>query len=83
MVPIPQILLIMMAVPIIVVYTMFDLFMGNLGRNKGHPGGDGSYEFAVKNFDEKYGQQFKTSTKNIEGNVPYTVVASTFASHVS
>ena len=83
MVPIPQILLIMMAVPIIVVYTMFDLFMGNLGRNRGGPGGDGSYEFAVKNFDEKYGQQFKMSTKNIEGNVPYTVVASTFALQVS
>lgn len=83
MVPLPRILLIMTAVPIIVVYTMFDLFMGNLGRNKGHPGGDGSYEFAVKNFEEKYGQQFKTSTRNIEGNVPYTVVASTFASQVS
>ena len=72
----------MMAVPIIVVYTMFDLFMANLGRNKGMPDGNGSYEFAVKNFDEEYGQQFMMSTKNIEGNVPYTVVASTFALQV-
>ena len=83
MVSIPKILMIMMAVPIIVVYTMFDLFMGNLDRNRGRPGGDGSYEFAVKNFDEKYGQQFKMSTKSIEDDIPYTVVASMFASQVS
>ena len=66
-----------MTVPIIVVYTMFDRFMANLNLGKGRV--DGSFEFAVKQFNQKYGQQFKTSMANIGDNVPYTVVASTYA----
>ncbi|KAF8688273.1 hypothetical protein AX14_003473 [Amanita brunnescens Koide BX004] len=64
-------------VPIIVVCTMFDRFMASLSRPRGaNMGkGDGSFESAVKIFQEQYGQQFKASTKNVEGEIPYTVVA--------
>ena len=69
-------------VPIIVVYTKFDLFMANnQRRGKGNTGkGDGSLESAEKYFYEKHSQLFAKSTKNIEGQIPYTVVSSAFMS---
>ncbi len=78
-------LLIVITVPIIVVYTKFDLFMANnQRRGKGNTGkGDGSLEVAEKYFYEKYSQLFAKSTKNIEGSIPYTIVSSAFVSPVA
>ncbi|KAF8334405.1 hypothetical protein F5887DRAFT_1285910 [Amanita rubescens] len=58
-------------VPMIVVYTKFDLFMVNDWHRREWKG-DGSLESAEKYFNEKYGQLF---TKNIEGQIPYTIVS--------
>ena len=60
---------------------MFDRFMANLNLSKGRV--DSSFESAVMHFNQKYGRQFKTSMENIGGDVPYTIVASTFASKIS
>lgn len=69
-----------MTVPIIVVFTKFDLFIK--GLNKGMNGlGDGTPESAERYFKENYGPLFETSTKKIAGEVPYTVAASTFYSY--
>ncbi len=70
-----------MTVPIIVVFTKFDLFVEGLNKGTGSLGmGDGSPESAERYFQENYGPLFETSTKKIAGQVPYTVVASTFYS---
>jgi hypothetical protein len=63
-----------MTVPIIVVFTKFDLFVEGLNKGTGSP------ESAERYFQENYGPLFETSTKKIAGQVPYTVVASTFYS---
>ena len=71
----------MLIVPIIVVYTKFDLFMVKLRRNKnGTWNSDTTQEDAEKNFNEKYGQSFASSTKDVWGlgQIPYTVASSTF-----
>ncbi|KAF8351830.1 hypothetical protein F5887DRAFT_3940, partial [Amanita rubescens] len=62
-------------VPIIVVYTKFDLFMANSQRRGKGNTGKGDLESAEKHFYDKYGQLFAKSTKNIEGRVPYTIVS--------
>lgn len=70
----------MMIVPIIIVYTQFDLFVAELSGLKGdQPKVDCSQKAAEKHFHEKYGQVFQTST----GQIPYTVVSSTFAFHIA
>ncbi|KAF8351827.1 kinase-like domain-containing protein [Amanita rubescens] len=56
-------------VPIIVVFTKFDLFVEGLNKGTGSP------ESAERYFQENYGPLFETSTKKIAGQVPYTVVA--------
>jgi len=71
-------LLIVITVPIIVVYTKFDLFMANNQRRGKGNTGKGDLESAEKHFYDKYGQLFAKSTKNIEGRVPYTIVSSAF-----
>ena len=76
----------MLIVPIIVVYTKFDLFMANLRRNKnGTWKGDTTQEDAEKHFNEKYGQPFVLSTKDVwgPGRIPYTVASSTFVLQVA
>ena len=76
----------MTIVPIIIVYTQFDLFVAGLSRPKnGQPKVDYSQEAAEKHFHEKYGQQFQTSTRNIDGpnQIPYTFVSGTFASQIT
>ena len=77
-------LLIVVTVPIIVVYTKFDLFMASNQRKcKGIIGkGGSSLESAEKHFYDMYGQLFAKSTENIKGQVPYTIVSSTFVSPV-
>ena len=66
----------MTIVPIIVVFTKFDDFMSGLGE-----GVASSQELAEREFNEKYGCSFETSTN--KGLVPYTVVASTSSSCVA
>lgn len=76
----------MMIVPTIIVYTQFDLFVAGLCRPKtGQPKVDCSQEAAEKHFHEKYGQQFQISMRNTDGpgQIPYTVVSSTFASQMT
>jgi hypothetical protein len=69
-----------MIVPIIIVYTQFDLFVAGLsGPKSGQPKVDYSQEAAEKHFHEKYGQVFQTST----GQIPYTVVSGMFASQIA
>ena len=70
--------------PIIVVYTKFDLFMASNQRKcKGIVGkGGSSLESAEKHFYDMYGQLFAKSTENIEGQIPYTIVSSAFVSPV-
>lgn len=59
-------------VPIIVVYTKVDLVLPR-----------GRQVSAESYFKERCGQSFETSTRNIEGQIPYTAVASTSCSEVS
>jgi hypothetical protein len=73
-------------VPIIVVYTKFDLFIVNLRRNKNNAGKrDTTNEAAEMHFNEKYGQSFASSTKDVwgPGQIPYTVASSTSALQVT
>ncbi len=75
----------MLIVPIIVVYTKFDLFIVNLRRNKNGAGkSDTTQEAAEKHFNEKYGQSFALSTKDVwgPGQIPYTVASSTYVLQV-
>ena len=78
-------LLIVITVPIIVVYTKFDLYMANNQRKgQGSTGkGDSSLESAEKHFYDNYGQLFAKSTQNIEGQIPYTIISSVFVSPVA
>jgi hypothetical protein len=75
-----RILLIVMTVPIIIVYTKYDLFMAN---NQRTGKGDDSLEVAEKHFYAMYGQLFAKYTKNIKGQIPYTFVSSEFVSPVA
>lgn len=75
--------LIVLIVPIIVVYTKFDLFIVNLRRNKNGVGkSDSNPETAEQFFNEKYGQTFESSTKDV-GQIPYTVASSRFTLQVT
>ena len=76
-----RLLLIVITVPIIVVYTKFDLFMANnqlRGDGNIRKRGD-SLESAERYFySEKYSQLLVEPTKNIDGQIPYTIVSSAF-----
>lgn len=63
----------MTIVPIIVVFTKFDHFVSRVAE-EGMRTSKSSQELAEREFRERYGRFFETSTKN--GLVPYTVVAS-------
>jgi hypothetical protein len=63
-------------VPIIVVFTKFDLFVASLSRRSAGRGKI-SLEFAETRFQNEHGQAFE---KAISGKIPYTTVASTFSS---
>lgn len=69
----------MSTVPIIVVFTKFDLFVASLANGKK---GKINLEFAEKRFKNKHGQAFEKATRKILGKIAYTTVASTFM-HVS
>ncbi len=74
-------MLTVITVPIIVVYTKFDIFIENNlreGKNSTRRA-NCSLESAAKYFNEKYDRSFRKSTKNIGGEIPYTVVTSRFA----
>ncbi|KAF8331173.1 hypothetical protein F5887DRAFT_998825 [Amanita rubescens] len=59
-------------VPIIVVFTKFDLFVAGMGS------GSGKHHQAEKNFKDKCGQAFATLTKSIAGQIlPYALVTIT------
>ena len=76
----------MLIVPIIVVYTMFDLFEVILRRDEnGVVTSDVAQEAAEKHFNEKYGQSFALSTKDVggPGQIPYTVASSMFTLQVA
>jgi hypothetical protein len=66
-------------VPIIVVFTKFDHFVGNLCRRRAAKGKI-SLEFAETKFKNEQGQAFEKATRNISGKIPYTTVASKFTS---
>lgn len=59
-------------VPIIVVFTKFDLFMTGLDEEKEKT----SQELAEQKFKERYGQILEKLTRDISGKIPYTLVAS-------
>ena len=67
--------------PIIVVFTKFDLFLARLARRgEIKDKRNNSLEAAEAIFKEKYGRIFDKSTKNMEGHIPYALVTtSTFA----
>jgi hypothetical protein len=66
-------------VPIIVVFTMFDLFVWNLGLGEKSTGkGKIDLELAEENFKERYGEVFQRSTMITAGEIPYALVTCTF-----
>lgn len=74
----------MTIVPIIVVYTKFDLIIPTRSKGKACSRKEGDCQGSAESyFKERYGKLFEASTKNIEGQIPYTAVASTFWSHIS
>lgn len=66
----------MTSVPIIVVFTKFDLFLMGL-RKRGEAKDPISLELAEKIFKKKHGPVFDKLTKNIGGQIPYALVSST------
>ena len=66
-------------VPIIVVFTKFDLFVASLSRRSAGRGKI-SLDVAETRFQNEHGQAFEKATHNIAGKIPYTTVASTFSS---
>ena len=66
-------------VPIIVVFTKFDLFVASLSRRSAGRGKI-SLEVAETRFQSEHGQAFEKATHNLSGKIPYTTVASTFLS---
>jgi hypothetical protein len=69
----------MSTVPIIVVFTKFDLFVASLARRS--KGKDKiNVEFAEERFKREHGRAFEKATHDILGKIPYTTVASTFTS---
>ena len=71
--------LIVITVPIIVVFTKFDLFVASLSRRSAGRGKI-SLDVAETRFQNEHGQAFEKATHNIAGKIPYTTVASTFSS---
>ncbi|KAF8351810.1 kinase-like domain-containing protein [Amanita rubescens] len=61
-------------VPIIVVFTKFDLFVSQMAK-QGRQNGESIQEFAEKEFQKRYGQKFEASIKSGSGGIPYTFVA--------
>jgi len=73
----PNAALTVTTVPIIVVFTKFDLFIASLsGRSRGEE--NISVDLAEKMFRDEHGPTFERATHNISGNIPYTAVASMF-----
>ena len=66
----------MSTVPMIIVFTKFDLFVARQCGGKD----DISVEFAERKFKEEHSQAFEKWTKNISGQIPYNVAASRFVS---
>ena len=64
--------------PIIVVFTKFDLFVASLARRSA--GRKVNLEVAETRFKSEHGQAFEKATNNLSGRIPYTTVASTFTS---
>ncbi|KAF8329944.1 hypothetical protein F5887DRAFT_1163193 [Amanita rubescens] len=70
----PNAVLTVTTVPIIVVFTKFDLFIASLsGRSRGEE--NISVDLAEKMFRDEHGPTFERATHNISGNIPYTAVA--------
>ncbi|KAF8690274.1 hypothetical protein AX14_003036 [Amanita brunnescens Koide BX004] len=66
----------MTIVPIIVVYTKFDLIIPTRSKGKARSRKEGDCQGSAESyFKERYGKLFEASTKNIEGQIPYTAVA--------
>ncbi|KAF8351862.1 hypothetical protein F5887DRAFT_1068257 [Amanita rubescens] len=61
-------------VPIIVVFTKFDLFIAGLSRRSRRKESI-SMEVAEKKFRDEHGVAFEKATQNISGKIPYTTVA--------
>ncbi|KAF8685409.1 hypothetical protein AX14_003999, partial [Amanita brunnescens Koide BX004] len=60
-------------VPIIVVFTKFDLFVASLARRSA--GRKVNLEVAETRFKSEHGQAFEKATNNLSGRIPYTTVA--------
>ena len=69
----------MSTVPIIAVFTKFDLFVASLAKRSKEKG-EINVEFAEERFKRKHSQAFEKATHDILGKAPYTTVASTFTS---
>ena len=65
----------MAIVPIIIVFTKFDLFITELGEESMGKEKT-SQEFAEREFKERYGQIFEKLTRDISSKIPYALVAS-------
>ena len=65
----------MTTVPIIVVFTKFDLFVAMLD-NDAMQKGKSSQELAEREFRKRYSQVYESSTKGVPGQIPYALVAS-------
>ncbi len=75
----PNFALTVTTVPIIVVFTKFDLFIAALSRrSRGKE--KISMDVAEKKFRDEHGVAFEKTTQNISGKIPYTTVASMFTS---
>ena len=68
-------------VPIVVVFTKFDLFVAKLEKNAGE--GKIDLELAEENFKERYGEVFQRSTMITAGEIPYALVTCTFAHKIA
>ena len=69
----------MSTVPIIIVFTKFDLFVAQLNMQRG--GKDKiSLESAERNFKEEHSQALEKWMNNISSQIPYNVAASMFVS---
>ena len=73
----PSAALIVTTVPIIVVFTKFDLFLAGLSRrSRGKE--KISMDLAEKKFRDEHGVAFERATQNISGKIPYATVSSMF-----
>ena len=68
----------MTIVPVIIIFTKFDLFVQALG-NEGSQNGKISREMAEREFRKRYSQIFEASTKGTVSQTPYTLVARSFS----